>query len=113
MNIVGRDLVQLRTPELDIVTVWIVIPSLLDNVKAIQPASGHTGGSAPISPISAGVIIEQVGLEAIGPVPPIDREVDGEEGRDVLPAAVGDEAGSVEFAHVGVNEGISRLSVSP
>ena len=53
-------------------TIWIILPRLLDHVKAIDAATPQTRSLYPIAPVRGHIIVKEPALEPLRTSPPID-----------------------------------------
>ena len=86
MNLVTRDVLQFRQPQVDEMAFWIVIGRLFDHVKlAILPRiiadSSHV---VPVAVVAADVVIEKKRLEPFGAQAPIQLQILDQKGGHIL-----------------------------
>jgi hypothetical protein len=72
----SRHLSEFRTPRLDVLALRVVILRLLGNVKAINSTASHSSGGAPIAPVGCSVIVEEMVLEPISAVSPVNTGIE-------------------------------------
>ena len=113
VDLVGRHVLELGQPVAHVRAVGVVVLRLLDDVEAVDAASGQPRRRDPVAPVRADVVVEQERLEVLGALAPVELQVEGEVGGDVLPPALRHEAGRLELAHVCVDERHAELAILP
>ena len=64
----------------------------------------HPGVVLPVAPIAAQIVIEEHALVPFGADPPVDTEVLGQEGSNVLAQSIAGVSGQEQLSHTGVDE---------
>lgn len=113
MHKLSGNVIELGEPEANVVAITVVVLALLHNVESVHAAARHASTRAPVAPVAVGIVVQQLCLEIVGSVPPIGVGVKGKEGTNVLPTAVGLEAGGCELAHIGIDERITSPPLLP
>lgn len=72
-----RDILQLRQPRLDELSVGVVVLCLLHGVEvaSLTGVTPYSGGVLPVAPVRGGVVVDELFLEGLSSGAPVDHEV--------------------------------------
>mmetsp|Transcript_18113 Transcript_18113/g.49413 ORF Transcript_18113/g.49413 Transcript_18113/m.49413 type:complete len:272 (+) Transcript_18113:100-915(+) len=113
MNVVVRNVLKLRQPMANVVSVLIVVLALLHNVEPIDPTTSHSSTRAPIVPIRVDIVVDQVLFKKIAAVSPILLQVETQEGANVLTSAIAHKPRCYHFSHIRIHQGVSCFPLFP
>mmetsp|Transcript_30410 Transcript_30410/g.79787 ORF Transcript_30410/g.79787 Transcript_30410/m.79787 type:complete len:304 (-) Transcript_30410:790-1701(-) len=100
-------------PVVHVLALRVVVAELFPRVELVHALAGEASRGHPVSPVRAGVVVQEELLEVGRPVPPVHPEVEDEVAGNVLAAAVAHETRGLQLSHVGIHKRVSGAAVLP